>query len=133
MAHTKKCFTKLYQTSTLHEAIKRAAKIERQTSFQYPHNKRNIPFNVRGIAWKRGIRIGPSLPKNTKEDAPLRQNGRLEVVIKLETIRLQLLKAFHICEILCHFLNHGRPNESQWQSEFESASQANPEAKPGKQ
>ena len=91
MAYTEKCFTKLYQTSTLHEAIERAAKIERETWLQYPHNMRNIPIHVRGIAWKRGIRIGPSLRKNTKEDALLTQNGRLEAVIKLKTVRLHLL------------------------------------------
>ena len=131
MAYKEKCFTKRNQTSTLHEAIERAAKIERETSFQYPHNMRNILINVRGIARKRDIRIGPSLPKNTKEDALLKQNGRLEAVIKLKTVRLHLLRAFSICEVLCHFLNHGKPNESQWQSDFESASQTNPQAKPG--
>ncbi len=73
MTYTEKYFIELYQTSTLHEAIERAAKIERETSFQYPHNMRNIPINVRGIAWKRGIRIGPSLPRNAEEDALLIQ------------------------------------------------------------
>lgn len=73
MTYTEKYFMELYQTSVLGEAIKRAAKIERETSAHYPHNIRNIPINVHRIAWKRGIRIGPSLSRNAKEDALLIQ------------------------------------------------------------
>lgn len=131
MAYAENCFTKFNQSCTLHEAIKRAAEIKREISFQYPHNMNNIPIKVSGIAWERGIRIGPSLPKNTKEDTLLRQNVHVEAISKLKTLRLQLLRAFYMCEVLYHFLNHGKPNEGQWQSEFESARQTNPQAKLG--
>jgi Zn-dependent peptidase ImmA (M78 family) len=63
----------LYQSSILHEAIVRAAKIEREASFRYDQDILNIPINVHRIAWKKGIRIAPSLSRNAREDGFLRQ------------------------------------------------------------
>lgn len=73
MTRTEKYFMELYQSSILHEAIERAAKIERETSFRYQQDILNIPINVRRIAWKRRIRIASSLSRNAKEDALLTQ------------------------------------------------------------
>lgn len=66
----------LYQSSVLHEAIERAAKIERETSFRYRQEILNIPINVHRIAWKRGIRIVSSLPMDAKEEALLTQKDK---------------------------------------------------------
>ena len=63
----------LYQSSILHEAIERAAKIERETSYRYQQDILNIPINVHRIAWKRGIRIASRLSRNAREDALLTQ------------------------------------------------------------
>ena len=63
----------LYQSSILHEAIERAAKIEREASFQYQQDILNIPINVHRIAWNKGIRIASSLSRNAREDALLTQ------------------------------------------------------------
>lgn len=73
MTRTEKYFMELYQSSILHEAIERAAKIERGTAFRYQQGNHNIPINVHRIAWKRGIQIASSLSINAKEDALLTQ------------------------------------------------------------
>jgi hypothetical protein len=105
MAYIEKSFAKHNQTLKLREAVERAAKIERGASFQYQHNARNTLIYSCGAAWQRGLGIGPSLPKKPVKDALLLQNARRETVIKLETVRRQLLRAFYICESLSYFLN----------------------------
>jgi hypothetical protein len=46
------------------------------------------------------------LPENAIEYAFLTQKGPIETINKLKTVRLQLVRAFDICESLSHFLNH---------------------------
>jgi hypothetical protein len=104
MAYSKNPCIQFFKIDSLCGAIEQAANIKRRIPFQYQDKTLNIPIDLFSISRGRRIGIRTSLQKNTIENA-LIQNGRVEAVIKLKTIRIHLIRAIHICESLRYFLD----------------------------
>jgi Zn-dependent peptidase ImmA (M78 family) len=96
-----------YQSPILHEAIEKAAKIERETSFRDQQDILNIPINVHRIAWKRGIRITSSLSRNAREDALLTQKDD-GYLLYLKSDMSQRRERFTIAHEIGHTLFYHR-------------------------